>query len=268
MQRHFIGTLLIVGSWLSFVSCYYQCNQQSVSCGCGMKKVKTSMHINRGENAVPYSWTMIVSLRYDCLGNGNSFTHCCSGTILSESWILIAAHCVERINETSILLDNITITTGRFSRFQQYQTTRRVDHIFIHPNWTKTVNGFKHDIAILHLEKPLDFKSNLLITRTCLPMHLNSTKNFANSTLSNNPPVVIGWGLRRVSNFATQDALQQTKFSSISHNYSSCAIAISDIGTQFCLHRYENCTGNLNSMRFQRLFFNFMYILLSFQAAV
>ncbi|CAF4369257.1 unnamed protein product [Rotaria socialis] len=243
MEFRFIRILLLVFIWVPFVTSYYECNQRLVLCGCGLKNVEMNVHIANGEDAVPHSWPMIVSLRYDCLNNGNVSTHCCSGTILSDSYILTAAHCVENINESSLLLGKITIATGIYSRSQQCQTIRKVDQIFIHPNWTAHVNGFRNDIAILHLTESLDFSTNLLIARTCLPSQSNSTNDITKYPPSNSSLVVIGWNFRTTLNSTARDILQQATLISIHHNHSSCAASINHIETQFCAGRYEGCKG-------------------------
>ncbi|CAF3640962.1 unnamed protein product [Rotaria socialis] len=243
MEFRFIRILLLVFIWVPFVTSYYECNQRLVLCGCGLKNVEMNVHIANGEDAVPHSWPMIVSLRYDCLNNGNVSTHCCSGTILSDSYILTAAHCVENMNESSLLLGKITIATGIYSRSQQCQTIRKVDQIFIHPNWTAHVNGFRNDIAILHLTESLDFSTNLLIARTCLPSQSNSTNDITKYPPSNSSLVVIGWNFRTTLNSTARDILQQATLISIHHNHSSCAASINHIETQFCAGRYEGCKG-------------------------
>ncbi|CAM4814297.1 unnamed protein product [Rotaria magnacalcarata] len=222
MEFRFIRILLLIFIWVPFVASYYECDQRLVLCGCGLKNVEMNVHIANGEDAIPYSWPMIVSLRYDCLNNGNVSTHCCSGTILSASYILTAAHCVENINESSLLL---------------------VDQIFIHPNWTAHVNGFRNDIAILHLTESLDFSTNLLIARTRLPSQSNSTNDITKYPPSNSSLVVIGWNFRTTLNSTARDILQQATLISIHHNHSSCAASINHIETQFCAGRYEDCKG-------------------------
>jgi hypothetical protein len=53
----------------------YQCNRDEVQCGCGRRNVQFSQ--SHDNEAVPYSWSMIVSIRL----NGEN-KHLCSGTIL------------------------------------------------------------------------------------------------------------------------------------------------------------------------------------------
>ncbi|CAF3834470.1 unnamed protein product [Rotaria sordida] len=200
--------------------------------------------IINGENVVPYSWPMIVSLRYDCYDDGNISSHCCGGTILTDSYILTAAHCVNIIPLSSILAGNFTIAAGFYRRSQECQTIRKVDQIFIHPNWTIYENKLRYDIAILHLDEPLDFDTNLFISRTCLPPRLNSTNDIINYPPSNISLAVIGWGFLHPSNFTPPDILQQTTLLSIHQNHSMCARSINHIETQFCAGDVEGSKGD------------------------
>ncbi|CAF3023785.1 unnamed protein product [Rotaria sp. Silwood2] len=221
----------------------YECHQRLTPCGCGLKNVEMNARIVNGENAIPYSWSMIVSLRYDCLDDGNISTHCCGGTILNDSYILTAAHCVETIDALSLSAGNVTIAAGIYRRSQQCQTIRKVDQLIIHPNWTRYTNGLRHDIAILHLTEPLDLDTNLLITRTCLPSRLNSTNDITNYPPSNISLVVIGWGFLGCFNCTTPDIIQQATLLSMHYNHSTCATSINHIKTQFCAGVYEGGKG-------------------------
>ncbi|CAF4428763.1 unnamed protein product, partial [Adineta steineri] len=68
----------------------YDCDNRNRSCGCGFKNVEINEENNNPEEAIPYSWSMIVSIRYDCKQNGDPSTHCCSGTILNNRYVLTA----------------------------------------------------------------------------------------------------------------------------------------------------------------------------------
>ena len=116
----------------------YDCDRSKVPCGCGYNNVEIGQtRIIGGAGAIPYSWSMNVSLRFDYTGFNGPQTHCCGGTILTESYILTAAHCV-----TSSLISNITVVAGINNRVQKNQTIRTMDRIFIHPNYTGQFKGF------------------------------------------------------------------------------------------------------------------------------
>lgn len=73
----------------------------------------------------------------------------CGGSILSNRWILTAAHCVDATTPSRVLVR--AGITDRFSRGGQSATVQR---IYVHPNWTGNP-GQGADIALLELSSPL-----------------------------------------------------------------------------------------------------------------
>lgn len=232
----------------------YVCNKTSVSCGCGFENVGlASLRIVGGEEAIPYSWSMIISLRYDCLNNSNPTTHCCGGTILNKYYILTAAHCVDKINQSSILSQNITIAAGIHNLTEEHQIIRRVDQIIIHSDYSGSTDYFKNDIAILHLSEPFDFDTNPRITRTCR----SSRHNFQAGTIeypsNGSMLVVIGWGLiNRPMNVKPQ-LLQQLNVYAMHHIHPPCAQNIGYVHVQFCAGVYGDNKGSHELMLLSRL---------------
>lgn len=203
----------------------------------------TPNRIVNGEEAIPYSWSMIISLRFDCLYNGNITTHCCGGTILNEHYILTAAHCVDKINLFSIKSQNITIAAGIHNLTEPNQTIRYVDQIFIHSDYRGSINRFRDDIAILHLSEPLDLDTNPRITQTCRSSNKISLGDIREYPSNGSMLAVIGWGLlNRTLNLKPQ-LLQQLNVYAIHHIYPSCAQYIGYVDVQFCAGVYESNKG-------------------------
>jgi hypothetical protein len=215
----------------------YACNKNLVPCGCGQATVAKNLRIVNGENAIPNSWPMVVSLT----DSPTSTQHFCGGTILSESYILTAAHCVDRpSNDPSF--EKLSIVAGIQNLSQPDRIIRRVDKIIIHPLWTMFQYGIFDDIAILHLAEPLDLGINSSIIRTCLPPRSNTLEEIMQYPLNGTSLVVIGWG--RLETFGSvPDILQQVTINSISHFDKICANTIYNPSTQFCAGLYEGGKG-------------------------
>ena len=118
------------------------------------------------------AWSMLVSVRYDCQRTGDPTTHCCTGTILSESYVLTAARCVNQFDR-----GEMTIVAGAHKPFIREQMIRTVDRIIIHPNRASDQDRSKATIALLHLSNPLNFIDDEYIAPVSL---------FASGTLENN----------------------------------------------------------------------------------
>jgi secreted trypsin-like serine protease len=137
---------------------------QADECGCSVINVVLS-HDNQqlsstngtNENAYLYSWSMVVSIRV------NSTKHTSTGTILSNSFILTTAHCVSNQSKNT----RIIIAAGIHSLSQYITSIRRLDHVYIHENYTNKTPHL-YDIAILHLEQPLELKSQPIFSKICL----------------------------------------------------------------------------------------------------
>ena len=215
----------------------YACNKTSVPCGCGQRNVGINARIVNGEDAVPLSWPMIVSLR----DNDEPSRHFCGGTILTESYILTAAHCVNNIltGETN---ENLIIVAGVFNLSQSDEITRQVDKVIVHPLWSTLREVLQYDIAILHLAQPLDVGSNSTLSRTCLPPRQNTSEEIMNYPSNGTSLVNIGWGSLEY-NGDSPDILQQVTLKSINHLDKICANTIRDPSIHFCAGLYEGGKG-------------------------
>ena len=189
------------------------------------------------EDSMPYNWSTIVSIRYDCQNKTAPITHCCSGTILTESYILTAANCVDTLPRDVSSAD-VTIVAGIHRASESEKIIRKVDQIIIHPQWT---NERRHDIALLHLSSTLDFMMYKYITRICRPTRFNSLISALPYPLSNTQLLTIEWHhVKRHFNASQSVPLRQIGMSVVD---STCHEAIYDVEHQFCARWDHDSTG-------------------------
>lgn len=129
----------------------YTCNPNS-SCGCSITTTTVNRIVN-GETAATDAWGWAVSLQI-------SSVYLCGGSILSNSWIITAAHCVYTVQPS-----NVTIYAGSNIRWNGTQI-RIASQIFVHPYYDP--NTLTNDIALIKLALPFQM-NNTNLRVVCLP---------------------------------------------------------------------------------------------------
>ncbi len=212
---------------------FYECDREKVSCGCGLFDITFNLpRIVGGTDAEKFRWTMIVSIRLD-----NINEHLCAGTILSNRYILTAAHCVGN----QPLWKLIIVTSQRFLS-EEANYIYQVDRIHQHPNYINRGEYFQNDIALLHLTKSIPIDEYLDLDLICVPRIISPTK------ISQYPPsktqlAIIGWGMKNKNHSNMSDDLQQAQVFTIDNKepiYSNLSI---DSDKQFCTEGKRNGIG-------------------------
>nr|XP_021188216.2 serine protease persephone [Helicoverpa armigera] len=135
------------------------------------------LHILGGEAASLGEFPHMVALGYD---RGDGYEFDCGGSVLSQRYVLSAAHCVDtldRIQPTVIRGGVIEIGGKQFNP----ETDDRIAEIILNPRYTRREKY--HDLALLRLERPLQFTSNL--NAVCLE---------TNDRDPTTPLTITGWG--------------------------------------------------------------------------
>lgn len=202
----------------------YECNIHKVSCGCSIRNVElSSMRIIGGEEAVPHSWSMTVSVSLN-----EPYQHSCGGSILSHSHVLTSAHCVDRG-----LPSEVSVVAGIHNRLEDFSITRFAYAISIHPDWNRSDSTYQNDIAILHLFAPLPVDSHDNVVRTCVP-YSSSLNESVNYLPDGSHLVMVGWGSTQHNNSEMSVTLQQASMYTLNSNDSICSQSIYDAEKQFC----------------------------------
>ncbi|CAF4010081.1 unnamed protein product [Rotaria sordida] len=193
----------------------YSCNS-SVACGCSSNPVSIGRIVG-GEAAGVSTWSWTVSI---LIGNG----YLCGGSIMSNSWIITAAHCVDTGFDLSV-----TIYAG--SNKQWFGTqVRTVSQIILHPYYNKTT--FINDIALLKLASPLNM-SDHNVNRICMPLVSSTILASVQWPAVDTTVVAVGWG-RLSEGGSSATSLQQVTLQTIDYLASTCTSVISDEKVQFC----------------------------------
>lgn len=139
----------------------YSCDHNA-ACGCSNNSQLHSKIIG-GQHAKAGTWSWVVSLRVR-----NRFY--CAGSILSNLWILTAAHCFSVADDVGANIyrvepSDVTVHAGSIHQREETQV-RRVAKIILHPKFDEL--NFINDIALLQLSSPLPMNDDTL-AQICLP---------------------------------------------------------------------------------------------------
>ncbi|XP_069860175.1 prostasin-like [Dipodomys merriami] len=196
-----LGQQLQVLAFLLFVGLFQSgtgAAQAEAVCG-----VISQARITGGSSASPGQWPWQVSINY----NGD---HVCGGSLVSDQWILSAAHCFPR--EHSREDYEIKLGAHQLDVYSQDAEVRMVAQIISHPSYRE--EGSEGDIALVRLSSPVSFSRH--IRPVCLPAANASFPNGLRCT-------VTGWGhVSQSVSLQSPRPLQQLEVPLISRETCSC----------------------------------------------
>ncbi|XP_033013321.1 chymotrypsinogen 2-like [Lacerta agilis] len=158
--------------------------------GCGTPAIHPVLsgysRIVNGEEAVPGSWPWQISLQDD------TGFHFCGGSLISENWVVTAAHCNVRTSHLVVL--------GEFDQRTPAEDVQviKIAQVFKNPKFN--LFTVKNDITLLKLASPAQLTAR--VSPVCLPQ---ATDDFPGGMTC----VTTGWGLTKYTNKDTPDKLQQ-----------------------------------------------------------
>jgi len=149
---------------------------ETKECNCGLA-VRAKRIVGGEETEVSeYPWQVgMVSTGYNRVW--------CGGSVISDQWILTAAHCV-----TGDSPSDIEVLLGEHDYKDNSETNAiraKITEIISHPNYNG--NTYDMDFALLKLKKKIDFSANSHIRPICLPDNVNEL-------YTNAEAIVTGWG--------------------------------------------------------------------------
>ena len=135
--------------------------KQDSSCKCGVSPLKSKI-VNGEETPInKYPW--MVAVMY--INKAGDLSQFCGGSIISDKYVLTAAHCLSPKDETYVRL-------GDHDYEQEGETKFAVD-IFVAKQWMHAGfdwDTFDKDIGLLYLDKSIQFsKYEGTIVPVCLP---------------------------------------------------------------------------------------------------
>ncbi|XP_043945246.1 transmembrane protease serine 12-like isoform X1 [Protopterus annectens] len=161
----------------------------SRSKGCGLRPLmknpsEVSLPIVKGRTAVVGEWPWQVSLQH-YRTKSEALMPFCGGALINEHWVLSAAHCFESSFLRYPDMVHVVAGTNRFSETPEHTEIPKASLIILHDGFGVKGEGFIHDIALVKLERPIEFSDS--IQPICIPTS-DTLETFSKCFIS-------GWGV-------------------------------------------------------------------------
>jgi len=172
--------------------------KSAATCGVPAIKPDTNANIVGGQQAVPYSWPWQVALYQKQASGADKLFG--GGALVSNQWIITSTN---GFNGNEQKPDQFTVKLGVFNQENDTEPGEIVSGLSeIHINPQYDALKWTGDIALLKLEKPVDFSDH--ISPVCLPAVQDEALPAAGSLL-----FIAGWGSTSGSSYKPSPTLEQ-----------------------------------------------------------
>merc|ERR1719357_1002415 len=105
-----------------------------------------------GQDVTPHSWPWQISLQYNREGE---WRHTCGGTLISDQWVLTAAHCISSSKQYRVAMGKHNLLET-----EQGVVFMGTSNIIVHEKWSPVF--IRNDIALIKLESPVTFTDTIM----------------------------------------------------------------------------------------------------------
>ncbi|OQV23546.1 Macrophage colony-stimulating factor 1 receptor 2 [Hypsibius exemplaris] len=187
-----------------------------------------------GQEAKPHSWPWHASIEQRAIHpERDQGALRCGATIIGRQTLLTTAECaLFKINSEGNFSSTFVVRVGDYNRSTvgKIESVHNVSHVTVHPNYNGIMGNLDYDIAILHLQNPLEFIDE--VSPICLPRVDRDPKNGEDC-------VATGFGTTQSSFTATS----QSSFAASSRTLQQ--ITLQTVSRKICSDNYVNQPSQL-----------------------
>ncbi|XP_072949116.1 serine protease persephone-like isoform X2 [Epargyreus clarus] len=167
-----------------------------------------NVHIIGGEEAQPGEFPHMAALGYT-LGDGYNFS--CGGSLISQEYVLTAAHCIENIQGLTPSIVRLGVVEIGKDVFNP-ESDIRIANIIVHPDRKPVVKY--HDIALIRLQRKVEYSA--LLNPACL---------YTKDDVPRDALTITGWGKSSVNKDIRSPVLQKANVTAVSREECSAGYA-------------------------------------------
>jgi len=145
----------------------YKRGSKSFAAECGVPGA--NMFITGGNEATPHEYPWMAALFFTQAGTEG--TYFCGGTLISDEWVMTAAHCVAGATSMKVFLGAHNVRAESEDGRLEFEATEH----FAHEDWSQIL--IRNDIGLIKLPEKIEF--NEIIRPVCLPSYSDVEDKFA-----------------------------------------------------------------------------------------
>ncbi|CAD7091653.1 unnamed protein product [Hermetia illucens] len=188
--------------------------------------------ITGGNEADPHSIPYQVALQ---LRSGSGSSAFCGGSLISDKFVVTAAHCVDGMTSATIFLGAHHLRVPETDRIQQ---SVNKSNFIIHEQWNS--RQIRNDVALIKLAFPIQFNDN--ISAVNLPRRKDVTKSYVSEMAT-----ASGWGVFSDKKPSVSPVLRYINATVINQNQCRRSLGSTVQSTNICIsgaNGASTCSGD------------------------